>query len=224
MRILVAEDERNLNELISKTLAKAGYAVDSVLNGDDALDWLATGVYDAAVLDVMMPGKDGFEVIRAHRAAGGATPALFLTARDSVRDRVEGLDAGADDYVVKPFSLEELLARVRALVRRGSKGGSSLLSVSDLTLDRAGRRVKRGGEEITLSAKEFAVLEVLMAHAGQVLDRETILRSAWDYGYEGESNMVDVYIRYLRRKIDSDGAKPKLIHTVRGAGYVIREE
>lgn len=224
MRVLVAEDEKSLNKVIRKTLQDNGYAVDGVFDGNDALDYLSSGVYDAAVLDVMMPGMDGFEVLRRYRGEGGMTPVIFLTARDSIKDRVDGLDTGADDYLVKPFSFDELLARIRGLLRRSvSRSVSDVLCVDDLVLDRAKRTVVRAGRPVMLSSKEFAILEYMMVNEGIVLGREDFLTHAWDYGYGGESNVIDVYIRYLRKKID-DGCEKKLIHTIRGAGYVLKKE
>ena len=223
MRILFAEDERDLNDIITKKLTSQGYSVDSVYDGEEAIDILSYTDYDAVILDIMMPKADGFAVLRALRGAGKNTPVLFLTARDSVQDRVAGLDSGANDYLVKPFSVEELLARIRAMTRTAFGVSDSLLSVGDLTMDTAAKVVKRGGKEIPLSAKEYALLEYLMHNAGIVLSREKIENHIWNFDYEGGTNVVDVYIRYLRKKIDEEYDK-KLIHTVRGRGYVLREE
>lgn len=223
MRILFAEDERDLNHIITKKLTAQGYSVDSVYDGEEAIDILSYTDYDAVILDIMMPKADGFAVLRALRGAGKNTPVLFLTARDSVQDRVAGLDSGANDYLVKPFSVEELLARIRAMTRTAFGVSDSLLSVGDLTMDTAAKVVKRGGKEIPLSAKEYALLEYLMHNAGIVLSREKIENHIWNFDYEGGTNVVDVYIRYLRKKID-EGYDKKLIHTVRGRGYVLREE
>ena len=223
MRILFAEDERDLNHIITKKLTSQGYSVDSVYDGEEAIDILSYTDYDAVILDIMMPKVDGFAVLRALRGAGKNTPVLFLTARDSVQDRVAGLDSGANDYLVKPFSVEELLARIRAMTRTAFGVSDSLLSVGDLTMDTAAQVVKRGGKEIPLSAKEYALLEYLMHNAGIVLSREKIENHIWNFDYEGGTNVVDVYIRYLRKKID-EGYDKKLIHTVRGRGYVLREE
>ena len=223
MRILFAEDERDLNDIITKKLTSQGYSVDSVYDGEEAIDILSYTDYDAVILDIMMPKADGFAVLRALRGAGKNTPVLFLTARDSVQDRVAGLDSGANDYLVKPFSVEELLARIRAMTRTAFGVSDSLLSVGDLTMDTAAKIVKRGGKEIPLSAKEYALLEYLMHNAGIVLSREKIENHIWNFDYEGGTNVVDVYIRYLRKKID-EGYDKKLIHTVRGRGYVLREE
>ena len=223
MRVLVVEDQPEMNALLVKQLNAAHYSVDSCLNGNDALDYLAGGAYDAVVLDVMLPGVDGLEVLRRRRAAGDKTPVLLLTARDGVEDRVRGLDSGADDYLVKPFALAELLARLRVLIRRRSDQVSDVIAVGDLRVDCAARTAARGGQNIALSAREFAVLEYLARNAGVVLSRERISQGVWNYDYEGGSNVVDVYIRYLRKKID-EGRDRRLIHTVRGVGYVLREE
>lgn len=223
MRILFAEDERDLNHIITKKLTEQGYSVDSVYDGEEAIDILSYTDYDAVILDIMMPKADGFAVLRALRSKGKNTPVLFLTARDSVQDRVAGLDSGANDYLVKPFSVEELLARIRAMTRTAFGVSDSLLSVGDLTMDTAAKVVKRGGKEIPLSAKEYALLEYLMHNVGIVLSREKIENHIWNFDYEGGTNVVDVYIRYLRKKID-EGYDKKLIHTVRGRGYVLREE
>lgn len=223
MRVLVVEDQPEMNALLVRQLNDAHYSVDGCLNGNDALDYLAGGAYDAVVLDVMLPGVDGLEVLRRRRAAGDKTPVLLLTARDGVEDRVRGLDSGADDYLVKPFALAELLARLRVLIRRRSDQVSDVITVGDLRVDCAARTAARGGQNIALSAREFAVLEYLARNAGVVLSRERISQGVWNYDYEGGSNVVDVYIRYLRKKID-EGRDRKLIHTVRGVGYVLREE
>ncbi len=223
MRILLAEDERDLNDIITQKLTSDGYSVDSCYDGEEAIDVLSYTDYDAVILDIMMPKADGFAVLNSLRAAGKTTPVLFLTARDSVSDRVRGLDSGANDYLVKPFSFEELTARLRAMTRTSFGSVSNILSVGDLTLDCASHVVKRGEREITLSAKEYALLEYLMHNKGVVLSREKIENHIWNFDYEGGTNVVDVYISYLRRKIDG-GSEKKLIHTVRGRGYVLREE
>lgn len=222
MRILVAEDERSLNRIITKQLTASGYSVDSAFDGAEAYDYLRMTEYDGAVLDVMMPKCDGFSLVRKIRSEGINTPVLFLTARDSIDDRVEGLDIGADDYLIKPFAFEELLARVRVLIRKNSSHASSVITVGDLSIDIASRKVTRAGSEITLSAKEYELLRYLAMNKGIVLSREKIENHIWNYDYEGGTNVVDVYIRYLRKKIDDD-FETKLIHTVRGAGYVLKE-
>ena len=224
MRILIAEDEAYLNRILEKVLTKAGYAVDSCADGQEALEYLeSTDAYDAAILDIMMPRVDGLTVLRRIRERGSDLPVLLLTARDAVESRVEGLDLGADDYLTKPFATQELLARLRALLRRGGAKQAAVLALADLRLDPASRRVTRGGREIALSAREFALLEYMMRNQGAVLTREQLENHVWDYGFEGGSNIVDVYVRYLRRKIDEPFEK-KLIHTVRGMGYALREE
>lgn len=223
MRILLAEDERDLNNILKLRLTDEGYSVDACFDGDTALEYLTYTDYDAAVLDIMMPGIDGFEVLKRARNAGNDTPVLFLTARDAVDDRVRGLDLGAGDYLIKPFEMKELLARVRALVRGSRTSASSVLTVGDLTVDLTRHIVKRGDRSIDLSAKEFALLVYLMHNEGIVLGREKIEDHVWNYDYEGGTNVVDVYISYLRKKIDG-GSDKKLIHTVRGSGYVLKSE
>ncbi len=224
MRILVAEDEKDLNRIIVKKLQNCGYGVDSCLNGTDAYDYLSAAKYDCAVLDIMMPGMSGLEVVEKIRRDGNSVPVLFLTAKDSISDRVTGLDAGADDYLVKPFAFDELLARVRVMTRRSAevKSTTNVYTVADLSVDCNSHTVTRGGREIALSAREFSILEYLIRNKGIVLSREKIENNIWNFDYEAGSNVVDVYIRYLRKKID-DGFEQKLIHTVRGTGYVLRE-
>ena len=223
MRILIAEDEKSLNRIIAKQLKAAGYSVDCAFNGEEAYDLISMTDYDAAVFDVMMPKIDGFSLLRKIRNEGNNLPVLFLTARDSIEDRVEGLDIGADDYLVKPFAFEELLARIRVLIRKNSVSNSNIITVADLTVDISSRKVTRGGKDIVLSAKEYELLQYLAVNNGIVLSREKIEDHIWNYDYEGGTNVVDVYIRYLRKKID-EGYDKKLIHTVRGMGYVLREE
>ncbi len=223
MRILIAEDEKSLNRIIAKQLKTSGYSVDCCFNGEEAYELISMTDYDAAVFDVMMPKIDGFSLHRKIRKEGNNLPVLFLTARDSIEDRVEGLDIGADDYLVKPFAFEELLARIRVLIRKNSVSKSNIISVADLTVDISSRKVARGGKDISLSAKEYELLQYLAVNNGIVLSREKIEDHIWNYDYEGGTNVVDVYIRYLRKKID-DGFDKKLIHTVRGMGYVLREE
>lgn len=223
MRILLAEDERDLNHIIAKRLTAEGYSVDCCFDGQEAIDILSYTDYDALILDVMMPRADGYAVLRALRDKGKTTPVLFLTARDAVADRVKGLDSGANDYLVKPFSFEELFARLRAMTRTSFGTTENVLRVDDLTLDRASQTVRRGNREIALSAKEYALLEYLMLNNGVVLSREKIEDHIWNFDYEGGTNVVDVYISYLRKKID-EGEKTKLIHTVRARGYVLRKE
>ena len=221
MRVLVAEDERELNGIIKKRLEDEDYAVDSAYDGISALEYMESVGYDIVLLDVMMPGINGFEVLKRYRNGGGKSPVLFLTARDEVSDRVRGLDGGADDYLVKPFSFSELLARIRVLLRRSvSAEKLPVLTIGDLSLDVTSHKAIRGGRRIELSSKEYSILEYMMRNEGVVLSRESIREHIWSWDYDGESNVVDVYIRYLRKKID-DGEDVKLIHTIRGSGYMI---
>ena len=223
VRVLVVEDELRMASLIRRGLVKEGLAVDVAQKGEDAL-WMAQATpYDVLVLDVMLPGLNGFEACRRLRESGVWTPVLMLTARDSVEDRVAGLDTGADDYLVKPFAFAELLARLRALARRGSLERPSVLEVGDLRLDPATRRVWRGSVPIQLSAKEFALLETFMRRPDEVLSRLHLLEHAWDFAYENRSNVVDVYIGHLRNKIDEPFGRRSL-ETVRGAGYRLRAD
>jgi two-component system OmpR family response regulator len=223
MRLLVVEDDLKLAALLRRGLADEGAAVDVARSGEDALWMAAATPYDAVVLDVMLPGIDGFEACRRLRAEDVWAPVLLLTARDAVEDRVAGLDGGADDYMTKPFSFAELSARLRALVRRGGHERPAVLAVGDLCLDPAARRSWRGDAEITLSAKEFALLEVLMRRPGEVLSRLELLEHAWDFNYENRSNVIDVYVRYLREKVDRPFGVDS-IETVRGAGYRLRPD
>ncbi|WP_455651849.1 response regulator transcription factor [Phascolarctobacterium sp.] len=222
MRLLFVEDEPDLREVLKKQLQSSGYSVDACGDGLEALDYMQLTAYDAIILDIMLPGLDGLSVLQKMRTAGDKTPVLLLTARGSVEDRVAGLDLGADDYLVKPFAFDELVARLRVLLRRSSGQVSNVLRCGDLEMDLSSRSVSRGGRELQLSAKEFAVLEYLLRNQGVVLTRETIENHVWDYDFEGGSNVVDVYIRYLRKKVD-DGFEKKLIQTVRGTGYVLKE-
>ncbi|MBP1736791.1 MAG: OmpR family two-component response regulator [Oscillospiraceae bacterium] len=223
MRILVVEDEPTLNRLIADKLKLAHYSVDVCLDGEDALAHMACAEYDAVILDIMLPKVDGLTVLRQLRAAQNRTPVLLLTARDSIEDRVTGLDSGADDYLIKPFAFGELLARIRVILRRGTDSVDNTLALADLTMDCDSRTTTRGGAPISLSSREFDILEYLLRNKGIVLSRDKISNHVWDYDYDGASNVVDVYIRYLRKKID-EGREPKLIQTVRGAGYVLRLE
>ncbi|HEY2311143.1 MAG TPA: response regulator transcription factor [Gaiellaceae bacterium] len=221
MRVLVVEDERKLGELLRRGLGEEGYAADLADRGEEAL-WMAQAVpYDAIVLDVMLPGDDGFEICRRMRGSGVWAPVLMLTARDAVDDRVNGLDAGADDYLTKPFAFEELLARLRALTRRAPVERPPVLQVSDLRLDPAAHRAWRGDQELDLSAKEFALLELFMRRPGVTLSRTQLLDGAWDIAFESRSNVVDVYVRYLREKIDRPFGHHS-IETIRGVGYRLR--
>jgi two-component system, OmpR family, response regulator len=223
MRVLIVEDDLRMASLIRRGLEHEGLAADIASNGQDALRMAPAHDYDAVVLDVMLPDLDGFEVCSRLRAAGMWSPVLMLTARDSVEDRVAGLDSGADDYLVKPFAFAELLARLRALARRGDTGRPAVLTVGDLRLDPATREVTRGATPISLSAKEFALLETFMRRPGEVLSRFHLLEHAWDFAYENRSNVVDVYLRRLRLKVDEPFGRQSL-ETVRGAGYRLRSE
>ena len=218
MRVLVVEDERKIADFIRRGLTEHGYAVDVAYDGDEALDWPMTADFDAIVLDVMLPVRSGTEVCRELRQRGLQTPILMLTAKDTIEDRVEGLDSGADDYLVKPFAFAELLARLRALGRRQPAVLGARLEVGDLRLDSATRSVSRGGSEIELTSKEYALLEYMMRHPGQVLTRTMLADHVWNYDFDSGSNVIDVHIRNLRRKID-DPFPTELIQTVRGAGY-----
>jgi len=224
MRILVVEDEPRLAASLKQGLQEEHYAVDLAFTGDDGLGWASANNYDAIILDVLLPDRDGISICRALRAAHNATPILLLTALDAVDDKVRGLDAGADDYLTKPFAFKELLARLRALLRRETSGAgkSPVLQVADLVLDTTTHEVRRAGRIITLTSKEYSLLHYLMRNVGQVVSRAMIAEHVWDYEAEHMSNVVDVYIRYLRRKLDDD-FEPKLLHTIRGWGYQLRE-
>jgi two-component system response regulator MprA len=224
MKILVVDDERAVRDSLRRALELQGYEVELASDGAEALERLnGNGQPDAVVLDILMPGIDGLEVCRQIRRRGNSVPVLMLTARDAVGDRVEGLDAGADDYVVKPFALEELLARVRALLRRASPAVDGVLRFADLELDTGTREVRRGGDNVELTRTEFNLLELFMVNPRQVLTRSIIFERVWGYDFGFASNSLDVYIGYLRRKTDA-GGKPRLIHTVRGVGYALREQ
>ena len=220
MRILLVEDEPNAARMLAKGLREEAYAVDVVGDGERALELAQLNDYDLVILDVMLPGKDGFHVCRDLRAAGSAVPVIMLTARDAVEDKVEGLDSGADDYLLKPFEFEELLARVRALLRRKPALYPEVIIVADLSVDIRARRVSRGGMELGLTGKEFALLEYLARHAGEVVGRAEISEHVWDQSYDPFSKVIDVFIQRLRRKID-EGHPLKLIRTRRGEGYVL---
>ena len=223
LRILLAEDQPDLLDVTVKRLRAEGFGVDGCADGQQALDYLEATDYDLVILDIMMPKVGGLTVLRTLRSRKNPVPVLLLTARDAISDRVEGLDAGADDYLTKPFDFSELTARVRALLRRNSTEKSDLLQAGDLVMELSTHRVTRDGREISLSTREFALLESLLRHKGAILSRAQLENQVWDYGFEGGSNIVDVYIRYLRKKID-DPFEKKLIHTVRGTGYTLRDE
>ena len=223
MRILVVEDEAGVAGFVQQGLTEAGYAVDVARNGPDGLEHALGFEYDVVVLDVMLPRMSGLDVLREIRDRKVKTPVLLLTARGELDDRVEGLDAGADDYLVKPFAFPELLARVRALLRRPPLQAGTVLQVADLEMDTAGREVRRGGKVIALSPREFSLLELLLRHPKQVMSRTQIVEHVWNHNFYSDTNVVDVYIGYLRRKIDQ-GYEPQLIHTVRGVGYRLSAE
>lgn len=223
MRILVVEDEKSLNRVITKRLENEGYSVDSCFDGEEAMHFASVGEFDAVVMDIMMPKINGIEVVKRLRDRNDKTPVIFLTAKDSVSDRVTGLDAGAEDYLVKPFAFEELLARIRVMTRKAAGSATNVFTISDLTLDTVSKTVVRGDKNINLSAKEYEILEYMILNQGIVLSREKIENHVWNFDYSGGTNVVDVYIRYLRKKID-DEYEVKLIHTVRGMGYVLRIE
>ncbi len=221
MRILVVDDDLRLCSVLERGLTEEGYAVDVARDGEEGQYFAETQPYDAVILDVMMPKRDGFAVCRNLRAGGNETPILMLTAKDAVPDRVTGLDSGADDYLVKPFAFDELVARVRALTRRQAPSRSTVLTFGDLVLDTVPRRVRRGGEEIELTSKEYAVLEYFLRNPGAVITRGMLEEHAWNNDFDSVSNLVDVYIRRLRAKIDRVGEE-SIIETVRGAGYRLR--
>ena len=221
MRLLVVEDEKKLNELITKKLEKEYYGVDSCFDGEEAVRYVEGTEYDAIILDIMLPKLDGFEVIKRIRAKKNKVPILLLTARDNIDDKVKGLDYGADDYLVKPFIFEELMARIRVLLRRNSGNADNVLTIANLKVDLDAKTVFRDDLLIKLSGREYSILEYLIRNKGKILPRERIEDHIWNYDYEGGTNVIDVYIRYLRKKID-DSYTPKLIHTIRGLGYVLR--
>lgn len=223
MKILLAEDEVDLNNVVTRYLKKNGYSVDSVLDGEEALDYLEYSEYDLVILDIMMPKVDGFEVIKKLRDKGNHTSVLMLTARDSADDKVKGLDLGADDYIVKPFDFNELMARIRAVVRRKYGNSSNKLVIGDLILDTSEKSVTRDGKQIELTGKEYEVLEYLMQSKNRILSRDQIKEHVWDFDYEGDSNIIDVLIKNIRKKIDIEDGK-QIIYTKRGLGYVIKED
>jgi DNA-binding response OmpR family regulator len=221
MRILVVEDEKKTASFVRKALQAEGFAVDVCFNGDDGLSAMQTTPFDAVVLDIMLPGRDGLSVLRQMRERKNGVPVLLLSARGEVNERVDGLNAGADDYLPKPFELAELIARVRALTRRGGESKSTVLSVADLKLDTMTRKAQRATTEIELTSREYRLLEFLMRSTGRLCGRAMILEKVWDYDFDPGTNLVDVYIRRLREKVDT-GFEPKLLHTVRGAGYILK--
>ncbi|OGP47080.1 MAG: DNA-binding response regulator [Deltaproteobacteria bacterium RBG_13_51_10] len=223
MRILVVEDEKKVASFIRQGLGEEGYAVDVASNGEEGLAMARDGVHDLIILDIGLPKMNGLQVLQELRRRKVTTPVLLLTVRATIEDKVLGLDAGADDYLTKPFAFQELVARVRALLRRRTEGGPAVLQFADLTLDPARHTAFRGGQKIDLTSKEFALLDYFMRNPGRVLTRTMIIEHVWDYDFDTGTNVVDVYVNYLRKKIDSD-REPKLIHTIRGVGYVMKAE
>jgi heavy metal response regulator len=223
MRILVVEDEKKVASFIKRGLEEEGHAVDVAVDGEEGLTMALGSIHDLIILDIRLPKMDGLRVLKELRQEKVMTPVLLLTVRATIEDKVLGLDAGADDYLTKPFAFEELVARVRALLRRRAAADPAILQVADLTLDPARRTVSRGGERIELTAREFALLDYFMRHPGRVLTRAMIAEHVWDYTFDTTTNVIDVYVNYLRKKIDA-GWEPKLLHTVRGVGYVLKAE
>ena len=223
MRILVVEDEKSLNEVIVKRLEEEHYGVDWCYNGKDALDNILLTEYDAVILDIMLPELNGYEVLKTMRSKNIDTPVLFLTAKDSIEDRVKGLDSGANDYLTKPFAFEELLARIRVMLRKDSNSSGNVFTVANLTVDTNSHSVFRDDIPIKLSKREFTILEYMIRNRGKILSKDKIEQHIWNYDYEGGSNVIEVYIRYLRKKIDADFS-PKLIHNIYGAGYILKVE
>ena len=223
MRLLVVEDEKDLNRIISKTLTAEGYRVDSCYDGEEATEYILGAKYDVIILDITMPRKDGLTLLKEMRANGDLTPVLFLSARDSIDDRVKGLDTGADDYLVKPFSYDELLARIRVLARKYTGNKTNIYTLGDLVVNTESRMASRGGKDLNLSSKEYALLEYMIRNKGVVLSRESIENNIWNYDYTGGTNVVDVYMSYLRKKVDAN-FDTKLIHTVWGVGWILKED
>lgn len=223
MRILIVEDDKSLHRIITKHLQEAGYAVDGCFDGEDGLAYMESVQYDCIILDWMLPKRDGLSILQEYRSHGFSSPVLMLTAKDSVTDRVAGLDTGADDYLVKPFAFDELLARVRAMLRRKSESKQTTLSLADLSMDTTTHIVIRADKQIALTSREYSLLEYLLRNQGIIQTRSQISDHVWNYDFEYDSNVVDVYIRYLRNKVDRGFGIP-LIHTIRGFGYVMRDE
>ncbi|EFV35567.1 response regulator transcription factor [Gemella morbillorum] len=223
MKILVVEDEKDLNRVITKHLKKNNYSVDSCFDGEQALDYVLYGEYDLIITDIMMPKIDGYELIKQLRVKGNSTPVIMLTAKDSLDDKILGLDSGADDYIVKPFEFDELLARIRVLMRRNYGFATNIIQVDDVVLDISKKQVTRSSESIVLTGKEYEVLEYLFKNKTGIISREQILNHVWDYDYEGVSNIIDVIVKNIRKKLDVGSKKP-IIHTKRGLGYFVKED
>lgn len=223
MKILVVEDEKDLNRVITKHLKKNNYSVDSCFDGEQALNYVLYGEYDLIITDIMMPKIDGYELIKQLRVKGNSTPVIMLTAKDSLDDKILGLDSGADDYIVKPFEFDELLARIRVLMRRNYGFATNIIQVDDVVLDISKKQVTRSSESIVLTGKEYEVLEYLFKNKTGIISREQILNHVWDYDYEGASNIIDVIVKNIRKKLDVGSKKP-IIHTKRGLGYFVKED
>ena len=223
MKILVVEDEKDLNRVITKHLKKNNYSVDSCFDGEQALDYVLYGEYDLIITDIMMPKVDGYQFIKQLRNKKNTTPVIMLTAKDSLDDKILGLDSGADDYIVKPFEFDELLARIRVLMRRNYGFATNIIQVDDVVLDISKKQVTRSGESIVLTGKEYEVLEYLFKNKTGIISREQILNHVWDYDYEGTSNIIDVIVKNIRKKLDVGSKKP-IIHTKRGLGYFVKED
>ena len=223
MKILVVEDEKDLNRVITKHLKKNNYSVDSCFDGEQALDYVLYGEYDLIITDIMMPKIDGYEFIKQLRVKGNSTPVIMLTAKDSLDDKILGLDSGADDYIVKPFEFDELLARIRVFMRRNYGFATNIIQVDDVVLDISKKQVTRSGESIVLTGKEYEVLEYLFKNKTGIISREQILNHVWDYDYKGASNIIDVIVKNIRKKLDVGSKKP-IIHTKRGLGYFVKED
>ncbi|WP_373105139.1 response regulator transcription factor [Gemella morbillorum] len=223
MKILVVEDEKDLNRVITKHLKKNNYSVDSCFDGEQALDYVLYGEYDLIITDIMMPKIDGYEFIKQLRVKGNSTPVIMLTAKDSLDDKILSLDSGADDYIVKPFEFDELLARIRVLMRRNYGFATNIIQVDDVVLDISKKQVTRSGESIVLTGKEYEVLEYLFKNKTGIISREQILNHVWDYDYKGASNIIDVIVKNIRKKLDVGSKKP-IIHTKRGLGYFVKED
>ena len=223
MKILVVEDEKDLNRVITKHLKKNNYSVDGCFDGEQALDYVLYGEYDLIITDIMMPKIDGYELIKQLRVKGNSTPVIMLTAKDSLDDKILGLDSGADDYIVKPFEFDELLARIRVLMRRNYGFATNIIQVDDVVLDISKKQVTRSSESIVLTGKEYEVLEYLFKNKTGIISREQILNHVWDYDYEGVSNIIDVIVKNIRKKLDVGSKKP-IIHTKRGLGYFVKED
>ncbi|HOJ85776.1 MAG: heavy metal response regulator transcription factor [Elusimicrobiales bacterium] len=223
MKILLIEDEKKISNFIKKGLEEENYLVDTAFNGKDGFEIAVSAPYDLIIMDLMLPYINGFDLCKKLRESGVNTPILMLTVRDSVEDKVKGLDSGADDYLTKPFAFEELLARIRALLRKRNIVEKTILKIDDLEMDLISHKVKRGGKEIILTSKEYALLEYLLRNKGKIVTRTMIYQNVWDIGFDTETNVIDVFVNYLRKKIDGNGSK-KLIHTIRGKGYMLQEE